>query len=166
MRYLKTFEALTQQEKEDFIKMNAEPNSSFNLNKLREECIERKIVFFDLVKEMVLDKKIAFHCDWCYNSELTDIEYKSKRKYDNGRYQNVVLGHNIIGQCIDISQEKGEWCDRDIVVRINDDEQWHTLFAYDEKKKKVKKKVRIYNYTEGPLANELNMYKNADKYNL
>jgi len=156
MKFIKTFEALTQKEKEEFTKMNAEPFTTFNLEKLSADCRKYDIIFINLLKEMMLNKKITFYCNWCYTEDLTDFSYDSEQDWN--------FAHNTIGTCVDIRHEsdEGDW-DSDIVVRINDDKKWHTLFTLNSKKPK---RVRIYNYSEGQLAQELEMLKNAEKYNI
>ena len=103
----------------------------------------------------MINRKIAFRCNWCYTIEKGDaIDYS----YD---------AHNVIGVCEDVRYEDVNSFDSDILVKIKGDDKWHTLYTYDSKYKKHKKiRVRIYNYTEGPKAQRLELNKVKDQYNI
>jgi len=148
MKYLKTYEALSKKEKEEFANLKNEPYTTFSVNELIKDCNEYDIVLLDLLKEMMLNREVAFRCYWCYQNNVSVL-------FDNT--------HNIIGECIDIRNEDPAYLNSDFLIKIKGDKnKWHTLFSVDEKKKKV----RIYNYIEGPIAQELDMLRNAKKYNL
>ena len=108
MKYIKTYEALSPEEKDEFIKMKDEPSTTFYIDKLRNDCKNYNMMLMPLLQEMMLFKKITFKCKWCYNSDVTDC---------NSVY------HNVIGICEAIKYENVNYWDSDILVRIenNDD---------------------------------------------
>ena len=153
MKYIKTYEALSEKEKEEFIKSSTEPFISFNINKLIKDCKKYNIVLIDLLREILVGKKIAFYCNWCYTSYSVTFSHFISYKH----------GHNIIGNCEEIKYEDLSDEESDIDVKIKD--EWHTLFNFDVGTRKIKK-VRVYNYEEGPIMQELEAKKSAEKYNL
>ena len=141
MKYLKTYEGIINYElKNKFIKLKDTPFKSFMFDKrLRSECLLYDVEFKDLIEEMLLGKTIAFLCYYC-----TDHNYF-----------NSCISHDIIGECERvISDDESD----EVRVKIKDLENWHTL--------PLTKKVRIYNYVEGPLMEEIQSRKDAKKYNL
>ena len=51
--------------------------------------------------------------------------------------------------------------DAEIFVKLQNNDLWHTIFSLG-----YNKRVRVYNYKEGMLMQELEMRKNMKKYNL
>lgn len=138
--------------RDEFSKMKDVNYKSFILKDLKSDCRKYDISFYDLVKEIVLDKKIAFQCYWCY---LSDFSNEKNKK------------HNIIGVCKDITFENPKYHDSDILVKIDADDKWHSLFIeYKNENASPKFKVRVYNYVEGLLAQKLEVIKNREKYNI
>lgn len=149
MKYIKTYEALTQKEKEEIKRSKNEPYKTFIIDNLRHDSLKYDINFVSLLKEIMLNRKILFECVWCYNG---DIEY----------YVDSI-GHSVIGKCIDIKHSDEGYGDSDILVKIEGYENWHTLYSYNPTKNK---RVRVFYYKEGNLMQKLEMRKNTEKYNL
>jgi len=128
------------------------PYKTFNLEKLNSDCEEYHVSFFDLLREMVLGKTIAFQCIYCCDNSFELLNYKY---------------HNMLGKCVDIQYDPDymifEKPASDIVVKMEDNDDWHTIF---ETRIGDNRKVRIYNYEEGDKIENLNMLKNTEKYNL
>ena len=99
------------------------------------------------------NKKIAFQCTWCYSSDFFEDTPHSKP-------------HSIIGVCKD-AFENPKYHDFDFLVKIDNDDKWHTLFVrFNNSKSQPKFNIRIYNYTEGILIKKLEMLKNMEKFNI
>ena len=140
--------------RDEFAKVKDELYKSFNLKSLKEDCQTYGINFYNLVKELVINKKIAFQCTWCYSSDFFEDFPHSKP-------------HSIIGVCKDVIFENPRYHDSDLLVKIDNDDKWHTLFVrFNNPKSQPKFSVRIYNYTEGILIKKLEMLKNMEKYNI
>ena len=144
----KTYETL----KDDFLNIKNEDFKSFSINELQKDYIKYnpEFIFIDLIKEMLLNKKIAFQCGGCF-----DINMSFSRFYN----------HSIIGICEKVRYEDEDFWDSDIIVKMINEDKWHTLFI-QETKHKVKKRIRIYNYSEGTLMRELQTLKNVSKFKL
>lgn len=128
------------------------PQAAFSHSPTPDKPVNPQLFFFDLVEEIIINKKIAFQCTWCYSSDFSNEKPGT---------------HNIIGICKDITFENIKYHDSDILVKINEDDKWHTLFVdYKNKNATPKFKVRIYNYTEGSLMQKLELLKNQEKYNI
>ena len=143
--------------RDKFIKVKDESYVTFSLDKLFIDCCKYDIYFFDLLKEMVLNKIIAFKCNWCY-----DIRRNSNFENSPRWAQDLKKSfHNIIDKCVNIDHQDKIYNDSDILVKLENEHNCHTLFMQGDKQK-----IRIYNYNEGPLMQKLNMLKDAEKYNL
>jgi hypothetical protein len=143
MRYIKTYEEINFELKNKFIELKNVPYKSFAFGKrLRSECLLYDIEFKDLIEEMLIDKTIAFICYSCTDENYFNqcISYRT---------------HDVIGKCIRaISIDESD----EVRVKIEGLENWHTL--------PNNRKVRIYNYVEGTLMEEIQSKKDAEKYNL
>jgi len=142
--YIKTYEDL----RGEFVKVKDENYKSFSVNDLKDDYVSYKpdFTFINLIKEMILNKKIAFQCGWCYDINMI-----------NSNHNN----HSVIGICEKVEYEDESFWDSDIIVKMLNDDAWHTLFNPE-----IKKRIRIYNYVEGPLMKEFETLKDANKYNL
>lgn len=175
MKHLRIFDEYTHRQqpiRDEFVKVKNEDYITIDLTKLKKDCIEYGVNFINLLVEIVLNKKIAFECEWCYSDNFGE---------------NYPKTHSIIGECEKIkfknigfsAQVYFDLEDSDMIDPINDNieflvkiktdkdsahlqiyDRWHLLFDDN------KKKLRVYNYTEGPLAQELDMLKNSEKYNI
>lgn len=163
MKYIKTYEGtryngpkppFNTELRNKFINSKNETHTTFDLDKLKKDCKNNDINFLSLLKEILIGRQIAFKCTWCYTEKMED-------NVDNLRHPN----HSVIGICKDATHENEDYNESDIVVKIDDDEKWHTLFI-GYVKQMIKQKVRVYNYTEGKLMRHINMIKNMNKYNL
>ncbi len=153
MKYIKLYEIFRGGKpiKDEFIKMNDVDYKSFSLKNLKKDCEKYDIDFFDLLEEIVLDKKIAFRCSWCYS-----IDFSSEN----------IHSHDIIGVCKKITFENPKYEeDSDFLVKIDGEDKWHTLFI-NNRKEFPKFNVRVYNYTEGLLMQKLEMLKSQEKFNI
>lgn len=170
MKYIKKYEGVkptfNTELRNKFIEVKNTPFKSFKLDELYNDCIKYKICFFSLIKEMILNKKIAF---------------KSFYTYDKSEKQVIdIYRHNIIGVCDDVKliysqyyyddSNSYDYYDdsnnteyEDIVSVINN--RFYVLYYFDENEI-IKQKVRIYNYEEGKLMEELNTLKDSNKFNI
>lgn len=151
MKYIKKYEGVkppfNTELRNKFIEVKNTPFKTFKLDKLYKECIKYNICFISLIKEMILNKKIAF---------------KSFFTYDKGR-------KNIIGVCKNVKLENNlnnyyeieEY--EDVLVDI--DNNFYVLYYFEENDI-IKQKIRIYNYEEGELMEELNTLKDSNKFNI
>ena len=147
----KIYESEYQRDK--YKKYESVPYKTISLRDILNDCKEYDIDFYTLVEEIVLNKTIAFTCFYCYDDSL---EFKASPR-----------AHEIIGKCVDIKSDPDYLKDFNILVKIEGEEGWHELHFIPERfQTKFKQKVRIYNYESGELIDELEAYKNAEKYNL
>lgn len=160
MKYIKKYETSKELRKLAAPEYITGTYTTFDLNELQKDCEKYNIDIFELVKEMVLNKKITFQCHWCYTDDKDTVLSNS---------------HNIIGKCNDINYQdpldylyskKGQIkYYSDILVKIENYNYWHTILQKNLKNER-KQKVRIYDYIEGKLMKQLNILKSAIKYNL
>ena len=155
MKYLRTYEGtkpFNRELRKKFIDSENEPYITLNLPDIQEQCYTNNINLLNLLREILINKKITFRCTWCYDDDIEDV-------------LNLSNIHSIIGKCVDVIHEDREYFDSDILVKVDGYEGYHTiLIGYTKNQKK--QKVRIYNYTEGKLINKINILKDIEKYNL
>jgi hypothetical protein len=140
MKYLKTYEGKKPPFKTDIAnkmsKLKNVPFKTFDTKSLRDDCRQYDVQFDKLINELLPDKFISFECFQFYDNNLQDIDQPAGAKLGECKY------------VIDVRP--------DIIVKFKGEDFWCLL----------KKKVRIYNYVEGTLMEELETKKMADKYNL
>jgi len=158
MKYLRTYEGpkppFNQEQRKKFIDSKNEPYTTINLTELRYDCYTNNIDFLELLKEILIDKKISFQCTWCFDDNIED------------NMINLYDSHSIVGKCIDIIYEDEGHFDSDVLVKVDGYDGWHTLSISYTRNSTKQKKVRIYNYSGGELINKLNIIKDIGKYNL
>jgi len=151
MKYIKTYEGAKPPFKnpkvgEEYFKLRNVPHKSFNFTKLEDECTKYDIVFVDLIVEILLNKKIAFQSNYIF-------EYDERTKVFTS---HIYGSHQVLGICEDVKIQYNSYSERHIILKVND--KWHTT-PYNQK-------IRVYNYLEGTIAEELEAKKDAEKYNL
>jgi len=147
-KFNKTYEARLPFKKPDlraeFDKLKNIKSYSFNVKILKKECQKYDVDFRNLIEEILLNRIISFQCWGCCDKDFNWIFADS---------------HNILGECIDVFFES-DWRDEDalITVKIKDLEYLHVL--------PHRRKTKVFNYQTGHYMEELEMKKNAEKYNL
>jgi hypothetical protein len=146
-KFNKTYEAKLPFKKPDlraeFDKLKNIKSYSFNEKTLKKECQEYDVDFSNLIQEILLNRVISFQCWGCFDKDF------------NWRASD---SHNVLGECMNVFFES-DWVDEDslITVKIKNLEYFHTPYN---------RKIKVYNYQTGPYMEELEMKKNAEKYNL
>lgn len=153
MKYIKTYEGVKPPFKtkvgEEYFKLKDTPYKSFSVSKLEDEYNDYNVDFDfqDLIKEIFLNKKVAFqsYFVYTYDERLNSFNsYISKKQ-------------SVIGVCKDIKFYYGEVY-RSIEILLNVNSEWC--------QGPFNQKIRVYDYVEGPLMEELEAKKDAKKYNL
>jgi len=141
--------------RDEFSKIKDKSYKSFSLKNLKEDCRNYNVDFYDLAKEIIINKQIAFQCTWCYS-----LDFSNENPHDQKK-------HSIIGICKDVKFENPKYHDSDILVKIDNENIWHTLFTnYNNTKTSPDFKVRVYSYIKGSLMEELEIKKDSKKYNI
>jgi hypothetical protein len=175
MRYIKTYEdkyrtGRTDEYKPPFksdikISKKIEPFKSFDFKQLYKECADYDVDFNELVSEILLNREIAFQSDvWTYNTFDENGNWKS---YDQIMSSSEYKHKGVIDYCEDIKIfstyvedlfAKNKYANQEVLLKLKntDDCVWLPNG----------KKIRVYNYTEGPCMYELELKKESEKYNL
>lgn len=153
MKYIKTYEGIKPQFKtkvgEEYFKLKDTPYKSFGISKLQDEYDENNVDFDfqDLIKEIFLNRKVAFQSYYVYTY---DERLNSFNSY-------ISKKQSVIGVCKDIKFYYDEvYSSIEILFNVND--EWC--------QGPFNQKIRVYDYVEGPLMIELESKKSAKDYNL
>lgn len=132
MRYLKTFEQIS--------------TTTISIKSLITDCIKYDIDFFEILKEMTLNRLVTFQCDYKYNEDnITQI-----KRSITGRCEDIKIYNEYVS--ID------EW---NILIKMNN--EWYEL---TNKTLNNTQQLTIYCHNKGNLEKELELEKNKEKYNL